>query len=314
MKRLLAVGFVLAASALARATDAPPPPVQVRAHAEPDTVTVGSRLRYVVEVTSARDAEVFVAQASERVSDEFEIVDFGGEPPVTRDGKTILTRWYTLVSFTPGDHLIKSPPVRYRQPGEEMADAPGAEIRVSVESVLEKAGKVDDIRDIKPPEEVPIDWRPYELLGAGVLGALALVVLLYRLVNRPKRARPAPPPRPPDAIAIEALEALRRRGLDASGMKAFYSELSAIVRTYLEQRFEIRAPEMTTEEFLLVSARGGRLVGPHRALLGDFLKESDLVKFARHLPTVADGERAWAAARRFVDETRAAPEALRAAG
>src|SRR5207247_5345081 len=110
-----------------------------------------------------------------------------------------------------------------------------------------------------------------------------------------------------------ALERLRRRGLvEAGAMKDYYSELSAIVRTYLEQRFEIRAPEMTTEEFLLASARGGRLVGPHRALLGEFLKDSDLVKFARHLPTVADGERAWAAARRFVDETRAVSEALRA--
>ena len=309
--RLLALGLALAASVLAHAAENP---VEVRAHAEPDTVTVGSRLRYVVDVTSRADTEVFVAQPSERVSEEFEIVDFGVEPPVTKDGKTVLTRWYRLISFTPGDHLIESPPVRYRQPGEEMTDAPGTEIRVSVESVLEKAGKVEDIRDIKPPEEVPIDWRPVELLGGAVLGALALAALLYRLLNRQTRARPAPPPRPAHEIALEALERLRRGGLEPGAMKTWYSELSAIVRTYLEQRFEIRAPEMTTEEFLLVSARGGRLVGPHRALLGEFLKESDLVKFARHLPTVADGERAWAAARRFVDETRAVPEALRAAG
>ena len=313
MRRVLFC-LALAVPLVAQAEDAPPSPVEVRAHAEPDTVTIGTRLRYVVEVTSRADTEVFLAQPSERVSDEFEIVDFGGEPPVTRDGKTVLTRWYTLVSFTPGDHLIKSPPVRYRQPGAEMADAPGTEIRVSVESVLDKAGKVDDIRDIKPPEVVPIDWRPWELLGGGVLGALALAALLYRVLNRSKRVRPAPPPRPPHEVAIEELERLRRRGLDAGAMKTYYSELSAIVRTYLEQRFEIRAPEMTTEEFLLVSARGGRLVGPHRALLGDFLKESDLVKFARHMPTIADGERAWTAARRFVDETRSIPEALRAAG
>ena len=72
---------------------------------------------------------------------------------------------------------------------------------------------------------------------------------------------------------------------------------------------------MTTEEFLLATARDGRLVAAHRRLLGEFLVESDLVKFARHLPTIADTERAWAAARRFVDETAAARrEMLRAAG
>ena len=62
---------------------------------------------------------------------------------------------------------------------------------------------------------------------------------------------------------------------------------------------------MTTEEFLLTTARGGSLQPAHRALLGEFLTESDLVKFARHVPTLADSERAYAAARRFVDETAA---------
>ena len=75
---------------------------------------------------------------------------------------------------------------------------------------------------------------------------------------------------------------------------------------------------MTTEEFLLTTAREGRLEAAHRRLLGEFLSESDLVKFARHLPTIADSERAWGAAKRFVDETAPPPtvpvEERRAAG
>ena len=54
----------------------------------------------------------------------------------------------------------------------------------------------------------------------------------------------------------------------------------------------------------MVTARGGAaLQSGHRALLGDFLGESDLVKFARHHPTLADADRAFGAAERFVDET-----------
>src|SRR4029077_9600432 len=87
--------------------------------------------------------------------------------------------------------------------------------------------------------------------------------------------------------------------------KEYYSALSGIVRAYVERRFGVRAPEMTTEEFLLTTARGGRLQGAYRALLGEFLGQSDLVKFARHVPTLADSERAWASARRFVEETAA---------
>jgi hypothetical protein len=60
---------------------------------------------------------------------------------------------------------------------------------------------------------------------------------------------------------------------------------------------------MTTEEFLVATARDGRLAPAHRRLLGEFLGESDLVKFARHVPTIADSERAFEAARRFVADT-----------
>lgn len=305
----------LVALALAAAAASADVPVTIRARVEPDTVAIGRRFRYVLEVESGRDAEVFVTQPSERIGD-FDIVDFGIAPAAERDGRTLLTRWYTLVGYTPGHHLLKSPPVRFRQPGGELEDAPGAETRVSIESALEKAGNPADIRDIKGPEQVPIDPRPYYLLGAAVLMVVTAFVL-YRVFRRPRRNGPALPPRPAHEVAAEQLEQLRQRGLVREGaFKEYYSALSAIVRSYIERRFEIRAPEMTTEEFLLASARRGRLVGPHRALLTDFLTESDLVKFARHLPTIADSERAWAAARRFVDETAATavPERLRAAG
>ena len=280
-----------------------PPPVDVHARTDPAIVTIGTRFRFTVEVATAPGAEVVLSQPAEKIGD-FDIVDFGDTPPATRGGKTVVTRWYALVGYEPGDHLVKSPPVYFRRPGEDLTEAPADEVLVSIDSVLAKAGNASDVRDIKPPEEPPIDWRPYYVAGASLAAMLALGVLLYRVLNREKRARPAPPPPSPHEVAIEALAWLRRRGLiEIGAFKEYYSMLSGIVRTYLEQRFRVHAPEMTTEEFLLSSARSGRLQSAHRTLLGEFLSESDLVKFARHLPTVADSERAYAAARRFVEET-----------
>ena len=315
--RVVLLALLLGVVRHARADEAPPP-VEVRAHAEPDRVTIGTRFRYVVEVISAPDAEVFVEQPAERLGD-FDIVDFGVEPPTRREGKTVLTRWYRLVGYSPGDHVLQSPPVKYRVAGQEEAEAPAQEITVSVESLLAQTPNATDIRDIKAPEPVPVDWRPYYLLGGGIALLLAVVAILYRLLNRPRRAGAAPSVRPPHEIASDALADLRRRNLIAVGaFKEYYSALSDIVRIYLEQRFRLRAPEMTTEEFLLTTAREGRLEAAHRRLLGEFLSESDLVKFARHLPTIADSERAWGAAKRFVDETAPPPtvpvEERRAAG
>jgi hypothetical protein len=278
-------------------------PVQVHAKAEPETVTIGTHFRYTVEVVAPPDVEVLLSQPTARISD-FEIVDFGDSPPVKRDGKTVVTRWYTLVGYEVGDHLLKSPPVQYRRAGEALQPAPAAEIAVTVESLLAKAANATDIRDIKGLEPVPEDWRAYYFVGGTLAALLLLAALLYRILNRSRRARPAPPPKPAHVVAAEELQRLRRRGLVEQGnFKEYYSTLSAIVRTYIERRFGVRAPEMTTEEFLLSSARNGRLQGAHRVLLGEFLAESDLVKFARHVPTIADSERAYTAAQRFVDET-----------
>ncbi|MFN8543572.1 MAG: hypothetical protein U0807_05135 [Candidatus Binatia bacterium] len=291
------------------------PPVTIRAWTQPEKITIGTRFRYTIEVTAAPDVEVLLTQPTERIGD-FEIVDFGDLPPRAQDGATVVTRWFTLVGWEPGHHLVRSPPVKLRRAGEDLADAPADEMGVTVESVLEAAPDTTDIHDIRGPEAVPVDWRPYWVLG-GALAALGALALGVRVLAR-RRRRGAPvavPPRPPHEVAIEALAALHRRNLVERGeVKAYYSALSAIVRRYLEGRYGLRAPEMTSEEFLLSAARDGRVAGPHRALLGAFLQESDLVKFARHVPTLADAERAMAAARRVVEETIPREEAPRAAG
>jgi hypothetical protein len=296
----LAVGALLLAASVAWA-DAPP--VTVHARVEPEQPTIGQRFRYVLDVLAQPGVEIVVEQPADKLGD-FDIVDFGVDPPAQRDGQTVVSRWWRLVGWSPGEHVIESPAVRYRLPGEELRAAEGDPTRVVVASVLGDTPDTADIRDIKGPEAVPLDLR---LLYAGVA---TLAVLLgawlawRRLRARRQRATVAPPPRPPHEIAVEALRALRARRLPELGeWKEFYSTLSGIVRHYLEDRFRVRAPEMTTEEFLAATARDGALEGAHRALLGEFLVESDLVKFARHVPALGDAERAFTAAERFVDET-----------
>jgi hypothetical protein len=301
--RTAAVVLAAMLAATARADDAPPI-VTVKAVATPDTTTIGTRIRYEVTVSAPPGIEVVVAQPAERIGD-LDIVDFGTEAPVkTPDGRIVFKRWWQLVAWSPGHHLLSSPEVRYRPAGGELAVAPKDDIGVTVESLLERAKEQVDVRDIKPPDPIPVDWRPYYWMAGIVAALLALAALVHRLRARRTRVIPAAPPLPPHVVALRALESLRARSLVEHGaFKEFYSSLSDIVRRYLEDRFRVRAPEMTTEEFLLVTSRDGRLAAAHRRLLGEFLTESDLVKFARHLPTIADSERAFDAARRFVDDT-----------
>jgi hypothetical protein len=312
------VVVIVLAGAGALVADEPAAPVTVHARVEPDHPTIGQRFRYVMEVAAQPGVEVVVTQPADRLGD-FEIVDFGVDPAVQRDGRSVVSRWWRLVGWSPGDHTIESPPVRYRVPGDEQHDAAADMQHVTVASVLGDANESANIRDIAGPEAVPRDLRPWYVAG-GALAALTLLVLGWRWLRRRRRhAERAAPPRPAHEIAAEALRALRARRLPEVGeFKEFYSALSDIVRRYLEDRFRVRAPEMTTEEFLAATARGATLERSHRALLGTFLGESDLVKFARFVPTLGDSERAMVAAERFVDDTAERPilpaEETRAAG
>jgi hypothetical protein len=72
----------------------------------------------------------------------------------------------------------------------------------------------------------------------------------------------------------------------------------------LEDRFELRAPELTTEEFLASVGESPDLSRDHQNLLREFLRQADLVKFAGVQPSSQDIQRSVDAARRFLEETR----------
>ena len=87
-------------------------------------------------------------------------------------------------------------------------------------------------------------------------------------------------------------------------IEKFYVGITTIIRKYLENRFELRAPELTTEEFLSKVASSAELTNDHKGLLNEFLNHADLVKFAGVTPTEADIRGMIEKATRFLEETR----------
>jgi hypothetical protein len=162
---------------------------------------------------------------------------------------------------------------------------------------------METLRDIKGLVPLPDHWWWMVLLLA--VAAAAVVAWLYLRRRRQMETVPLGPPLSPYEIAVRDLQQLLDEKLMERGeLDAFYTRLSDIVRRYLEGRFHLRAPERTTEEFLYEVSRDDTLVQEHKDLLGRFLQESDLVKFARFRPGLEDMRRAFEAARQFVEDTR----------
>lgn len=164
-------------------------------------------------------------------------------------------------------------------------------------NLLSAAG-TNDIRAIKPPVEVPNPWAwLWWLAAASVLATAFLAWMLWRA----KRLPPPIPVVPPHVRAKQKLAvALRLIG----DPKAFCTAVADTVRLYLEERFNLRAPERTTEEFLVELQGSRHLLPDQKQSLGAFLQSCDLVKFARFEPTETALRELHDAALRLIDETQ----------
>jgi hypothetical protein len=103
---------------------------------------------------------------------------------------------------------------------------------------------------------------------------------------------------------MEALRRLIDEDLVGKGdIQGFYYRLNAIVRQYIELRFDLMAPEMTTEEFMEALRRNNPLSPAHQVLLQNFLTACDPVKYARYAPAREEIEQVFNAARDLIDQT-----------
>jgi hypothetical protein len=93
--------------------------------------------------------------------------------------------------------------------------------------------------------------------------------------------------------------------VDRGRAREYYYRLTEIVRQYIERKFGIAAPEMTTEEFLNMLARDHGALPCQPDPLRYFLEACDYVKYAALQPRRDDAEGALATARSFVHATAA---------
>jgi hypothetical protein len=148
-----------------------------------------------------------------------------------------------------------------------------------------------DIKTAKNPLSLPPNWTIlWWALGITAAGT-ALWFLVKKLIKwQSKRAtlqdvQEETYCEPADVIALRRLTSLEQSDALANGsFKRYYQELSECTREYLENRFQIRALEMTTEEFFHYVPSTGKLQSGTLQLLREFLQNADLVKFARFIP------------------------------
>ena len=126
-----------------------------------------------------------------------------------------------------------------------------------------------------------------------IVGVIALIVLFFYAqrwyAKRKKKdaeitieeAKEEIPVIPAHILALEKLHLLKNSRIWDDGKdKEFVSQLTDIIREYIENRFGVRALEMTTQE-ISEALQAEKSVGKHLSQLQNTLNVSDLIKFAK---------------------------------
>jgi type II secretory pathway pseudopilin PulG len=291
-------------------------PVEVLLRLEPAAPVIGDAIHLEIEALAEEGVELLMPEFGEAL-DRFLILDFAPSEGIAEDGRTRSLQRYTLQPPMSGPQSVPPLLVEFvdRRPGSRPAPE-GSDayellterLDFEVQSVLPE----DALAELRP---MPGTLAP---LGsrAGPLWLWLLILAVLLAVAAPfayrawQRAQVERRKRTAHQIAVEALEALLAWGSHPKDdeIEKFYIELSGIIRRYLEDRFNLRSPELTTEEFLTVASRSPDLSPEMRSLLSGFLTRADLVKFAGFVPTPEQISESIESAGRFLQETRDSAE------
>lgn len=285
--------------------------VEVTAELDSARIMIGDQVNLTLRIAREGGAQVSRIDWSElEGAEKLEIVEMGVVDTVAADdGMALLQQTLRLTSFDSGYHRIPPVAVHYISGG-------GTGVVRTNELALEVVtfpiqSDSAALAPIKTIIEEPLRLQDVLPYVAGGLLLLALVLgIRYLLTRKEKRPKPPPPEikRPAHEVALEQLAALRAAGLWQQGqIKAFHSELTHILRQYLENRYRVRALESTTQEITLQLTAIG-LDESWRDRLGELLRRADLVKFAKATPPASLHEESLQLAEAFVEATREVEE------
>ena len=258
--------------------------VGITVEAEPEVVDVGRDFLVTVTTVSPKGLEARLPYLRDRFKGFQVAEDFSEEPVVDAEGKTTLvTRW----SLRP-EPLAK----RYRLAPFVVTTAEGSFYTAPV-VFNPPAGReaVTGAMEIHPKRDFPsLSWRLVGI-GAGILALVVLAVALIVFIVRKIRMMVRIHRMSPIERAMYELDVLLKKGLPGQGFyKDFYIELTMVVRRYIERRHEVRAPNLTTDEFLRAAESNPAFTREAIAELREFLQSADMVKFAgvEATPEMAD--------------------------
>lgn len=271
-------------------------------------IIIGDQIHMKFVVKKPDNVKVVFPQLNDTIVNGIEILE---KKPLDstklKNNWRLLEQEYVVTSFDTGVYHIPAFPILIKsQNFDNIVRSNEFYIGVSSFAVDTTKGYFD----IVLPIDTPLSFAeifPYIFWGFWGILIIAALVWLFIKYRRKESVfvKHQKPKDPPHIIALSNLDIIKKENLWQKGdVKEYYSRVTGVVRTYLEDQFQINALEQTTDEIMDAVNKDQLISSDVCDRLKDILTRADFVKFAKAKPLPDENNKTLTNAYEIVTQTR----------
>lgn len=269
-------------------------------------ILIGEQRLIELAVTTDKDKSVRLVLPIDTIMRGVEVLDISKPDTVKiENDRQIIKQNVLITSFDSALYLL--PPFLVIDGADTIRSQ---RVALKVSSVPVDVDHPEEFFDIKTAWKPPFVFADYYPIIFGIIGAILLILLGIYIYKRLKKKQSLIPlvkeklKLSPYAQAIKELDEIRQQKLWQQGRnKEYYTSLTDVIRKYIENRFEIGAMEMTSDQILHLIQMENDAESVH-SNLSQILELSDFVKFAKLHPLPDENELSLMNAYLFVNQTK----------
>lgn len=281
--------------------------ITVNTRLDSTVLKIGDQARLTFEVAQQPKQKVIMPIFSDTIVGGLEMVEAVKIDTVqSPDGHILVNQRYVVTAFE--DSLLYIPSFPFVIDGDTVWSK-SLSLKVVQPFQLDTAAA--SVTDIKPVFDPKFDWWGFIKLVLLIVVIVALLVVAFIFIRRYFQNKPVfekqiiEPVLPAHVIALSELDRIKSEKAWQQGRsKEYHTELTDVIRIYIERVFDVKSMEMTSEEIIehlqmLRSERKSAYTG-----LKQILQLADLVKFAKWNSTPNENELSLLNAYLFVNQTK----------
>ncbi|MDO6767131.1 MULTISPECIES: BatD family protein [Cellulophaga] len=277
----------------------------VKSEVDVSSIKIGEQINFIVNVEASETDNVIFPEG--QTFAPLEMVESFATDTIKEDAKFTLIKKYALTQFDSGSYTLPRQQITINEK-PFFTDSLRIDVNtLVVDTLAQKMYDIKDITNVEKTSTFPWAWVLGVIIALAIIGGL-LYWFVWRKKTLTEEEKVALLP-PYDRAMLELKKLENSKYLIQDEYKQYYSELTDIVRSYLEEDVHISALESTTDQLIeklemLKDAGNLKIDDDTLNQFKRILQTSDLVKFAKSKPDTSIAEQDRKSIENIVTKTK----------